>query len=166
MSAASPRGEEFRQDLRAPGARNAQARRLLSAEELAPLTALSTPRSLLAVGQTFGLIAAAVALAVLTWPSAWVLLSVLVIGVAQHAVFILVHEAAHYRLFAARWANDGLGRFMGMAAGLSMCTYRVTHRLHHNNLYTAEDPDTGWSIELYAFGSDNKAAFERLLDQK
>ena len=66
----------------------------------------------------------------------------LVIGVAQHAVFILVHEAAHYRLFAARWANDGLGRFMGMAAGLSMCTYRVTHRLHHNHLYTEEDPDT------------------------
>jgi putative photosynthetic complex assembly protein len=30
----------------------------------------------------------------------------------------------------------------------------------------AEDPATGWSVELYAFGSDNKAAFERLLDQK
>ncbi len=30
----------------------------------------------------------------------------------------------------------------------------------------AEDPVTGWSAELYAFGSDNKAAFERLLDQK
>ena len=27
----------------------------------------------------------------------------------------------------------------------------------------AEDPDTGWSAELYAFGGDNKAAFERLL---
>jgi fatty acid desaturase len=23
-----------------------------------------------------------------------------------------------------------------------MCTYRVTHRLHHNNLYSEEDPDT------------------------
>lgn len=142
MDTASPRGEEFRQDLRAPGARNLEARRLLSAAELAPLTTLSTPRSLLAVAQTFGLIAAAVALAVLTWPSLWMVLSLLVIGVAQHAVFILVHEAAHYRLFAARWANDGLGRLMGMAAGLSMCTYRVTHRLHHNNLYTEEDPDT------------------------
>lgn len=142
MDTASPRGEEFRQDLRAPGARNLEARRLLSAGELAPLTTLSTTRSLLAVAQTFGLIAAAVALAVLTWPSPWMVLSVLVIGVAQHAVFILVHEAAHYRLFAARWANDGLGCLMGMAAGLSMCTYRVTHRLHHNNLYTEEDPDT------------------------
>ncbi len=35
-----------------------------------------------------------------------------------------------------------------------------------NGRLAAEDPDTGWSIELYAFGSDNKAAFERLLDQK
>jgi hypothetical protein len=29
-----------------------------------------------------------------------------------------------------------------------------------------EDPDTGWSVELYAFGGENKAAFERLLDQE
>jgi putative photosynthetic complex assembly protein len=35
-----------------------------------------------------------------------------------------------------------------------------------NGRLVAEDPDTGWSVELYAFGRDNKAAFERLLDQK
>ncbi len=29
-----------------------------------------------------------------------------------------------------------------MVQGLSMCTYRVIHRLHHNNLYGALDPDT------------------------
>ena len=49
MSAASPRGEEFRQDLRAPGARNAQARRLLSAQLLAqslPGQPLPLPRKL------------------------------------------------------------------------------------------------------------------------
>lgn len=27
------------------------------------------------------------------------------------------------------------------------------------------DPETGWSAELYAFGGDNKAAFERLMSQ-
>jgi fatty acid desaturase len=135
-------GEEFREDLRAPGARNAQARRLLSATELAPLTKLSTPRSLLAVAQTFGWIAAAIALALATWPSAWIALSLLVIGIAQHGLFILAHEAAHYRLFPHRRANDLVGRAIGMLGGLSMCTYRVTHRLHHNNLYSAEDPDT------------------------
>jgi len=35
-----------------------------------------------------------------------------------------------------------------------------------NGRLAAEDPLTGWSIELYAFGGGNKAAFERLLDQK
>jgi putative photosynthetic complex assembly protein len=35
-----------------------------------------------------------------------------------------------------------------------------------NGRLAAEDPDTGWSVELYAFGGDNKAAFERLLDQE
>ena len=35
-----------------------------------------------------------------------------------------------------------------------------------NGRLAVEDPDTGWSVELYAFGSDNKAAFERLLDMK
>lgn len=35
-----------------------------------------------------------------------------------------------------------------------------------NGRLAVEDPETGWSIELYAFGSENKAAFVRLLDQK
>jgi fatty acid desaturase len=157
MSQTARQGEEFRDDLRPlhaiaepaatqksqrAGAGNAQARRALSAQELAPLTQLSTLRSLLAIGQTLGLITAAVALAVLTWPSPWTVLSVFVIGIAQHGLFILAHEAAHYRLFPNRKLNDAAGRLIGMASGISMCTYRVTHRLHHNNLYTAEDPDT------------------------
>jgi fatty acid desaturase len=135
-------GEEFREDLRAPGARNAQARRLLNAEELAPLTRLSTLRSLLSIAQNFAWIAAAITFALATWPSAWIVLSIVVIGIAQHGLFILAHEAAHYRLFANRTANDLVGRAIGIVGGFSMCTYRVTHRLHHNNLYSAEDPDT------------------------
>jgi fatty acid desaturase len=135
-------GEEFREDHRAPGSRNVQARRLLGPEELAPLTRLSTGRSLLSILHTFALIAAALWLAIATWPSAWMLPSLVVIGIAQHGLFILAHEAAHYRLFANRLANDAVGRFVGMIGGISMCTYRVTHRLHHNNLYTEEDPDT------------------------
>lgn len=140
-------GEEFRNDLRplhaAVGSRNAEARRILSAQELAPLTQLSTARSLLAIGQTLGVIGAAIALAVLNWPNPWIAaLSVLVIGIAQHGLFILAHEAAHYRLFAHRSVNDGVGRLIGMGSGVSMCTYRVTHRLHHNNLFGKQDPDT------------------------
>jgi fatty acid desaturase len=141
-------GEEFREDLRPPhdarraGAGNAAARRVLSADELAPLTRLSAVRSLASIAQTVGLIGVALAFGVALWPSPWVLVSVVVIGVQQHALFVLAHEAAHYRLFASREANDGVGRLLGMAGGVSMCTYRVIHRLHHNHLYGAEDPDT------------------------
>ncbi|WP_434612648.1 photosynthetic complex assembly protein PuhC [Tabrizicola sp. M-4] len=57
----------------------------------------------------------------------------------------------------------------------AMARERLTHRIegnppinivrYANGRLVAEDPATGWSAELYAFGSDNKAAFERLLDQ-
>jgi fatty acid desaturase len=145
------RGEEFRDDLRplhaptsssAVGSGNAQARRVLSAAELAPLTKLNNFRSALAVLQTLAIIASAMGLALWLGPNAWVVACVLVIGVAQHGLFILAHEAAHYRLFGNRTTNDVIGRMVGMVGGVSMCTYRVTHRLHHNHLYTSEDPDT------------------------
>jgi fatty acid desaturase len=141
------RGEEFRDDLRPlaranAGSGNASARRILTSAELAPLTELSDLRSLGAVLRTSSVIALALAFGVWAWPSPWLLLSVLVIGVEQHALFILAHEAAHYRLFRDRRVNDAVGRLIGMAGAISMCTYRVIHRLHHNNLYTDEDPDT------------------------
>lgn len=142
-------GEEFRNDLRpltggaqAAGSRNAEARRLLSAQELAPLTRLSSARSLLAIAQTAGILGAAIAAGVWLWPSPWLVACVVVIGIAQHGMFILAHEAAHYRLFPSRAVNDAAGRLIGMASGVSMCTYRVTHRLHHNNLFGPQDPDT------------------------
>ena len=153
MHGSPARGEEFRDDMRplasdaAParsraGAGNAAARSILTPAELAPLTELNDMRSLLAIAQTVGTIALAVAFGVVVWPSPWVLLSVLVIGIQQHGMFILAHESAHYRLLKSRGLNDVVGRAIGMASGISMCTYRVIHRLHHNNLYTDEDPDT------------------------
>lgn len=35
-----------------------------------------------------------------------------------------------------------------------------------NGRLAVEDPETDWSVELYAFGGENQASFERLLDQK
>lgn len=138
-------GSEFREDLRplhAVGSRNAEARRVLTPQELAPLTQLSTPRALWAIAQTVALAAAAVMLAVVTWPSPWMLVSIVAIALCHHAFFVLAHEAAHYRLFPNRAANDLVGRALGIVSGISMCTYRVTHRLHHNHLYGPMDPDT------------------------
>ncbi len=139
-------GREFRDDARVPGSGNAQARRVLTADELAPLTALSSVRSLASIGLTVGLLALFIGggISAMNGPWAWVLvpIAVVAIGIQQHAIFILNHEAAHSRLLPNRRLNDALGAFIGMTGGVSMHTYRVTHRLHHNHLYGPQDPDT------------------------
>ena len=134
-------GETFQDDTRRPGSRSSAARRMLSSEELKALGRLSAAHSLRAIACTLALIAAGMALCFFTWPSLWFLAGWLLLGVAQHGLFILAHEAAHYRLFANRRINDGVGRLIGMCSGISMCSYRVIHRLHHNHLYGSEDPD-------------------------
>jgi fatty acid desaturase len=136
------RGEEFKDDVRKPGLRHTDARRQLTPQEMRPLTALSSARSVLAISQTLGLIACGMAWCWWSWPSLWCLPGLVLIGVAQHGLFILAHEASHHRLFAHRGVNDTVGRLIGICSGISMCTYRVTHRLHHNHLYGEEDPDT------------------------
>ncbi|MGL4576046.1 MAG: fatty acid desaturase family protein [Burkholderiaceae bacterium] len=147
MSEQIKHGEEFRDDARpvsgaVAGSANAQARKALSPQELRELTQLDPVRSTLAVLRTFVpiVLAAAVALYVNAWYVT--LAAIIVIGVSQHAMFVLAHESAHYRLFETRWLNDLIGRFCGVTGGISMCTYRITHRLHHNHLYGPEDPDT------------------------
>ena len=88
-------------------------------------------------------LAAAIAGGLYFWPNPLALfLSVLVIGTRQHALFVIAHDAAHYLLYENRLANEIVGRASAMVQGLSMCTYRVIHRLHHNNLYGPLDPDT------------------------
>jgi len=134
-------GDQFRDDLRGTPAGARDARRLLPPELLAELTRLSPWRSLAAIGLTASLLALAIggALTHFTW---WVVIpAVVLIGLQQHAMFVLAHEAAHYRLFETRWLNDVVGRLIGTAGGISMMSYRVIHRLHHNALYSDVDPD-------------------------
>lgn len=145
----SQQGEEFRDDARPsigrPGIEHCTqpslSRPRLSAEELAPLTRLVTWRSAAAVLQTWLIIGATVGVAISYWSWPVALVAVVVIATQQHALFILSHDAAHYRLFDHRGLNDLIGRVCAAAAGLSMCTYRVIHRLHHNHLYGPQDPD-------------------------
>lgn len=141
------RGTEFRDDTRRGNGSATSGIAGLSAAELAPFLVLDDTRSARALALTLGLLLALLAVGVGLLahgaPWAWLALPVLVLGLAtqQHALFVLAHEAAHYRLFANRRLNDFVGRTIGAAAGISMCTYRVIHRLHHNRLYSAEDPD-------------------------
>src|SRR4051812_48782663 len=126
-------GEEFKDDFR----------KALPKELLARLTRRSAWRATAAILEDFAVIAVAVAAALAYWPNPFlILLSVIIIGTRQHALFVIAHDAAHYLLYENRKLNDFAGRACATVQGLSMCTYREIHRLHHNNLYGELDPDT------------------------
>ncbi len=126
-------GEEFKDDFR----------KALPRELLQRLTRRSAWRATAAILEDFAVIAVALAAALAFWPNPLVIvLSVIIIGTRQHALFVIAHDAAHYLLYENRKLNDIAGRACATVQGLSMCTYRVIHRLHHNNLYGELDPDT------------------------
>jgi len=125
-------GEEFRDDLR---------RRGLPADVVRRLNELDAGKAWLHVGQTFAVLGACIAASLAFWTPWVVVPALLLIATRQQALFVLAHDAAHYRLFPQRWLNDLVGGLCGTLAGVSMRTYRVVHRLHHNHLYQAQDPD-------------------------
>ena len=127
------KGEEFKDDFR----------KALPRELVQELTRRSAWRATTAVASDFVVLALAIAAGLYYWPNPLVLLiCILVIGSRQHALFVIAHDAAHYLLYENRRLNDVVGRACAMLQGLSMCTYRVIHRMHHNNLYGELDPDT------------------------
>ena len=190
LEAPVARGEEFR---------DKNPRKLLSAAELAPLTRLSDWKSAAALAQTLGLLVATLALGLFGFHLlragslagvACVLAAILLMGCWQHALAIISHESTHYRLFASRFANDFIGRIAGMLIGVSTYSYRIVHRVHHNNLYEAIDPDlalmagyprgkmylvkkllkdaaglTAWRNYLYFFGAPAMNAVPRRLGE-
>jgi len=125
-------GAEFRDDLR---------RASLPSPVVKQLSVTDPLKASLALLETCGVVAASLAVALIWWQPLVVIPAVLVIASRQQALFVLAHDAAHYRLCDRRALNDGLGRLCGVLIGVSMCTYRVVHRLHHNHLYDAQDPD-------------------------
>ena len=127
------KGEEFKDDFR----------KALPRELVQELTRRSAWQATAAVVSDFAVLALAISVALYYWPNPLViLLAVIVVGTRQHALFVIAHDAAHYLLYENRLLNDVVGRTCALLQGLSMCTYRVIHRMHHNNLYGELDPDT------------------------
>ena len=60
--------------------------------------------------------------------------------------------------------QNGIERARLTAGVDKMLPVRIVE--YANGRLTAIDDYTGWSVELGAFGSDNKAAFERLMSQE
>jgi len=120
-------------------------------------------RASAAVLQEVAVLAAAIALALTYWPNPLVVaLAVIIIGTRQHALFVIAHDAAHYLLYDSRRLNDAIGRSCSMVQGLSMRTYRVIHRLHHNNLYGELDPDTALHGDTRAAKPTSSRNFSRI----
>lgn len=130
----SSRGEEFRDDLR--------RRQGLPPDVIKRLTRLDPVKATWPVLQTWGVIAACLTAATVWWTPWVVIPAMLILTTRAQALFVIAHDAAHYRLYETRWLNDLVGRICATAVGISMCTYRVVHRLHHNHLYGPQDPDT------------------------
>ncbi len=127
------KGEEFKDDFR----------KALPKELVQRLTRRSAWRATAVILEDLAVIAVAVAAALAYWPQPFILLpAIFLIGTRQHALFVVAHDAAHYLLYDNRTINDLVGRACATLQGLSMRTYRVIHRLHHNNLYGELDPDT------------------------
>ena len=127
------KGEEFKDDYR----------KALPKEVVQRLTRRSPWRATAAVLHDLAVLALAISVGLYFWPNPIILLiCVVVIGTRQHALFVIAHDAAHYLLYQNRLLNEIVGRACAMLQGLSMCTYRVIHRMHHNNLYGELDPDT------------------------
>jgi fatty acid desaturase len=134
-------GQEFRIDARRPQRAVRRGADYLQPHELEGLVRIDNIRSAAAVLMTVVPLAVILAAAAMLWTWWIVLLALPIIAAEQHAMFVLVHDSAHYRLFTNRRVNDAIGRALAASVGISMCTYRVVHRLHHNHLCSGIDPD-------------------------
>ena len=126
-------GEEFRDDGR--GAKT------LPPSLIKALSRQDDRKAWLSVLSLLAVLAACIGAAVVWWTPWGILPAIFIIASRQQACFVLAHDAAHYRLFKSRRLNDFVGRALATPVGISMRTYRVVHRLHHNHLYGAQDPD-------------------------
>lgn len=109
------------------------------------LVALSRLNALLALFHIFGewaLILGAIGLCSRYWNPALYVLVVVWIGARQHALAVLMHDGAHYRLFQTRSLNDIVSDlFLAWPLLISTRSYRRNHFAHHRHVNTDLDPD-------------------------
>jgi fatty acid desaturase len=115
---------------------------VLSNQEVRDLSAISGWETVKALVFDWGLIAVAFAL-VIAFPNPVVfLVSLVLVARQQLALAIMMHDAAHKRLFTDPKLNDTAGQFLCAAPLLfSMYSYRTLHLRHHKEPLTEEDPD-------------------------
>ena len=122
---------------------------------------LLRPRPLaytLHVGMTLVLFLAACTAVVVVGDAWWQLVAAVALGIAFTQAAFLGHDGAHQQIFAARRANDLVGRVAGnLLVGLSYGWWVDKHNRHHANPNKEEhDPDIGDGV--LAFTTNQVAA--------
>ena len=113
-----------------------------NAELAADLNQLSAWKRTWQVGCQWLVIAAAIAMAESS--DSWIvtLLATLIIATRQHALLVLMHDAAHCLLSRDKRCNDLIASvFLSFPMTLSTSRYRTHHIAHHKYLNTRDDPD-------------------------
>jgi fatty acid desaturase len=112
------------------------------ADAVRQLSVVDAPRSVLAIAMQWLVIAFAIAAAIASHRWYIYVAAVFIIGTRQHALGVLTHEAAHYRLFRHRALNDVVSDFLlAFPSGISTNVYRRHHFEHHKYVNTDKDPN-------------------------
>jgi fatty acid desaturase len=112
----------------------------LPASELRDLAQISGIRAMGTIVAEWSAILSAIWIANQFWNPFLYPLFVMFIGARQHALAVLQHDAAHFRLFRQRFCNDWIAElFLAWPLLLSNQGFRHYHFLHHRYLGMAKD---------------------------
>ncbi len=117
-------------------------RALVDRPRLAALTAIDNRAGILAIATTWLGIAALIGVAI--WLNTWwaSALAILFVAGRQHAMLVMMHDAAHNMLLGHREMNDLASNVtLSMPLFISTSLYRRHHMAHHRYTNTADDPD-------------------------
>jgi fatty acid desaturase len=122
---------------------------LLTLDELRHFRRPSSLRSILLVAHAWAVIAAAIGLYMWRPTPATFAVAVVVIGARQLGLMVLMHEAAHWLLFARSRGNTWVGTWVcGAPVAADLKSYRRSHHLHHRHTQQHDDPDLGRPMPL------------------
>lgn len=115
-------------------------------DALKSLYGLDLARSLAPLAGTWALIIGTIAVALWSRSAVVWIVAIIVVGRSQHALAVLMHDAAHFRLTEDRALNDFLGQWLcAFPIASNLYAYRTVHLRHHRYLLTDRDPDLALS---------------------
>lgn len=108
--------------------------------ELRSLSRLAPGRALIAIATEWSAIAGAIALGAWAAHPLVTLAAVVLIGARQHALLVIAHDAAHFRMLPDRRWNDAIGNLLlAWPMFVSVQGFRHFHGAHHRFLAVPGD---------------------------